>query len=192
MNSSGVETEIKIAVADAADAERRLGEAGFEVIVPRVFESNQIYDWPGGTLRAERRLLRLRRVGDTFTLTYKGPPLLSGPGKHKSREEVEARTADGENLAAILLRLGLEPSLRYDKYRTELKQPGQSGIAMLDETPIGVFIELEGAGDWIDGAARALGFDESAYITASYAALYMSYCQAKGVGAGMGMVFLEP
>lgn len=192
MTTSGVEIEIKVAVPSVTDAECRLRAAGFEVSEPRVFESNQIYDWPDRSLRADKRLLRLRQVRDAFTLTYKGPPQVGGAAKHKTREEIEARTTDGTNMAAIMRKLGLEPSLRYDKYRTELRQPGQAGIAMLDETPIGVFIELEGPGEWIDAAARAMGFDESAYITASYATLFRSWCHAKGLAAGRDMVFVAP
>jgi adenylate cyclase class 2 len=186
----GVETEVKLAVRSALEAMAKLSEAGFEVAVPRVFESNQLWDWPGETLRGSKRLLRLRRVGERFTVTYKGPPTVTGePIKHKTREEIDAATPDGAAMAAILARLGLQPTLRYDKYRTELRQPGAPGVAMLDETPIGVFIELEGPGDWIDAAALAMGFGESAYITSSYATLYRAWCQAQRVEPGVGMVF---
>ncbi len=49
-----------------------------------------------------------------------------------------------------------------------------SGVAMLDETPAGVFLELEGPPRWIDRTARRLGFGEADYITASYAELHRS------------------
>jgi hypothetical protein len=35
---------------------------------------------------------------------------------------------------------------------------------MLDETPAGVFLELEGPSRWIDRTARRLGFAESDYL----------------------------
>ena len=59
---------------------------------------------------------------------------------------------------------------RYEKYRTEFRQPRRAGVAMLDETPVGVYLELEGTPHWIDRTARRLGFQESDYITASYGA----------------------
>jgi adenylate cyclase class 2 len=59
---------------------------------------------------------------------------------------------------------------------------------MLDETPVGAFLELEGAPRWIDRTARSLGFRESDYITASYGALYRQFCDMKGVAPG-NMVF---
>ena len=65
--------------------------------------------------------------------------------------------------------MGFRPGWRYQKHR-ETHQLGDAE-ALLDETPIGVFIELEGAGDAIDRAAAALGFTPQDYITKTYRAL---------------------
>jgi hypothetical protein len=43
----------------------------------------------------------------------------------------------------------------------------------LDETPIGVFVELEGERREIDRAARMLGFARSDYINKSYGELLL-------------------
>jgi adenylate cyclase class 2 len=43
---------------------------------------------------------------------------------------------------------------------------------VVDETPIGNYAELEGASDWIDGAAARLGVDHAQYITLSYGRLF--------------------
>ena len=169
------ETEIKLAVRDARSARRRLLAAGFRVFLRRTFETNLVFDTDGMTLRRSSRLLRLRQAGKTVTLTYKGAPL---PGKHKIREELEVSIADLAATAEILVRLGYQQVFRYDKYRAEFHQPGHSGVAMLDETPVGVFIELEGSPSWIDRTARTLGFHEDAYITASYGRLYLEWCAA--------------
>jgi adenylate cyclase class 2 len=169
------ETEVKLAVRDARSARRRLLAAGFKVSVRRTFETNLVFDTADMTLRRSSRLLRLRQAGKTVTLTYKGVPL---PGKHKSREELEVQVAGLDAMSAILSRLGYQRGFRYDKYRAEFHQPGHPGVAMLDETPVGVFIELEGSPSWIDRTARKLGFDEDAYITASYGRLYLEWCAA--------------
>ncbi len=84
-------------------------------------------------------------------------------------------------IAAIFERLAYRPVFRYEKFRTEYGQRGSSGIATVDETPIGVYLELEGEPSWIDSTARKLGFAEKDYITASYARLYMEWCQARGI-----------
>jgi adenylate cyclase class 2 len=91
---------------------------------------------------------------------------------------LEVEVADVAAMSAIIGRLGYQQVFRYDKYRTEFHRPRRAGVAMLDETPVGVFLELEGTPAWIDRTARALGFDEDAYITASYGRLYQEWCAA--------------
>jgi len=169
------EIEIKLAVRDARSIRRRLAAAGFEVSQPRVFEANLVFDTANSAMRKSSRLLRLRQAGRTVTLTYKGAPQT---GKHKSREELEVQASDLSTMSAILERLGYRQMFRYEKYRTEFRQPRRAGIAMVDETPVGVFLELEGTPHWIDRTARSLGFDEDAYITASYGRLYLEWCAA--------------
>ena len=43
---------------------------------------------------------------------------------------------------------------------------------MIDETPIGTFLEIEGDAAGITAAAEALGFAPADYLTGSYAALF--------------------
>src|SRR5579862_9816705 len=141
------ETEIKLAVADAASARRLLRRGGFRVSRKRVFESNIIFDTPKLTLRKTNTLVRIRRAGRVNTLTYKGRPEVA---KHKSREELELEISDAAAMELVLDRMGLRPVFRYEKYRTEYRQDRGAGIAMLDETPVGVYVELEGSPRWID------------------------------------------
>jgi adenylate cyclase, class 2 len=81
----------------------------------------------------------------------------------------------------ILARLGHHPVFRYEKFREEYERPGQHGTITLDETPIGSFLELEGAPKWIDRTARQLGFSRADYITRSYGNLYLAYCREHGI-----------
>jgi adenylate cyclase class 2 len=170
-----IETEIKIRVpAGAENAVRLLESHGYHVVVPRALQVDQIYDLPDATLRRSGRLLRIRSSRGDAILTYKGPVL---GGRHKSREELEAATDQGGVLAEILDRLGYLRSFRYEKYRTTFEDEKglENALIALDETPIGVFLELEGPGDWIDRTAHRLGFGAGEYITASYASLYRDY-----------------
>ena len=166
------EIEIKLSVPDAAQARRKIKQAGFRVSRPRVFENNLIYDTPELALRRKGTLLRVRKAGPIFKLTYKGP---DAGGRHKSREELEIEISHGKLMTAILERLGFEPVFRYEKFRTEFEQPGTRGTVTLDETPIGFFLELEGAPSWIDRTARLLGFAASDYILKSYGRLYLEF-----------------
>jgi adenylate cyclase, class 2 len=177
VSGSGRETEIKLPVKDAELGAALLARAGFHVSRPRLFERNIVFDTADTNLRRHGKLLRLRAVGGDAVLTYKGP---AEPGaKHKTREEVEISLPDGPAMHAILERIGLQPMFRYEKYRTEFRR-GEGGVATLDETPIGAFLELEGEGEWIDRAAAELGYFESDYITASYGRLYLEWCERLG------------
>lgn len=173
-NNGGLpqETEIKLRVASAAAGRRLLKAAGFAVHTKRHFERNTLYDTQPPTLQPSRQLLRVRQANGVTIVTYKGPA--AAGAKHKTREEIEAQAEPA--IAAILGKLGLEPTFVYEKYRTEYAAPGAKGLAVLDETPIGVFLELEGTPAWIDRTARRLGFAESDYVLQSYGSLWAEYC----------------
>jgi adenylate cyclase class 2 len=184
---SGRETEIKLRVPDAAAAISLVEAAGFRIQSARTLESDAILDFDDGRLQGSHRLLRLRRRGARALLTYKGTP---EPGRHKSREELEIELSSLEIALDILSRLGLSIVFRYEKYRTEYAQGDVDGLVLFDETPIGVFLELEGLAGWIDETARSLGFTESDYITASYARLYAEH-RERHPDAPADMVFEE-
>src|SRR5580700_2981059 len=143
MTHKGREVEIKLAVSGAAEARRMLRAAGFRVSRRRALEKNTVFDTSSQTLRKSARLLRVREIGKIGKLTYKGPP---DGGKHKSREELELDLSDTRIMGAIFDRLAYHPAFRYEKFRTEFRQTGASGVAtggvaMLDETPIGAYLE---------------------------------------------------
>lgn len=186
-STHGNETEIKLIVTDAGKVKRKLRASGFRVHRPRVFERNLILD-RDGELRRDGTLLRVRQAGKICTLTYKGKAV---PGRHKSREELETKLENLEQFTAILAHIGFEPAFEYQKFRTEFKAAGQSGVVTLDETPIGTFLEVEGEPDWIDRTAAELGFPPGEYITESYGTLYLQYAQARGERPG-NMVFPGP
>lgn len=172
------EVEVKIRIREVAATRRLLRRNGFLVERRRVFESNEVFDTPESALRANRQLLRLRRTGSHVLLTFKDKPI---PGKHKTREEIELSLSDSTAFAEILKRLGFQTAFRYEKYRTEFTRPRESGLILLDETPIGNFLEIEGTSAWIDRTAAMLGFTEQQYITDSYASLYLERCAERGV-----------
>lgn len=179
------ETEIKLAVASAEAARALLARAGFVELHERAFESNSVYDTPARDLMNTSRLLRLRAFRGQAIFTFKGAP---EPGPHKVRPEFETAASDPHALHLILESLGYEVLFRYEKYRTTLQREGEPGHAVLDETPIGTYLELEGPAEWIDSTAAELGFSPSDYILLSYGAIYRQHCQQRGV-APTHMVF---
>ena len=158
---------------------------GFAVSTPRLFESNIVLDDPQGSIKGSNRLLRVRQAGALITVTYKGKEV---DGVHKRRVEREFHADDLEECLAVFAGVGLNPAYRYEKYRTEFARAGEPGHAVLDETPIGVYMELEGPPEWIDRAARDLGFSQQDYILLSYMRLYLQWCEGQGI-APTNMVF---
>ena len=186
MSQGGKETEIKLRVRDAASGRSLLRRAGFRLSRRRVHEANMVYDREERGLLGAGCLLRLRTAGRISTATFKGPP---EQGRHKTREELELTVSDAAAMAAIFERLGFHAVFRYEKYRTEFRLNG--GMAMVDETPVGVFLELEGPEEWIDRTAEAMGFAADEFITASYGGLWMDYCSRAG-RPPCDMVFEQP
>lgn len=182
------ETEVKIRIADLHAGRKRLKELGFRPAHPRSLEDNVLFDTPDRALRKVRSILRLRRYGSRWSITYKGTP---EPDQHyKSRLELESEVKDPEAMQAIFRVLGLVPVFRYQKYRSQFVQTSPRGnrrprleIA-LDETPIGHFMELEGSRAAIDRVACQLGYSRTDYSTASYGALYLEECQRKNILPG--------
>jgi adenylate cyclase, class 2 len=176
---NATETEVKIRLSNSAHIPERLHAAGFTQSVPRLFESNTLYDTPGHSLGKKGMLLRLRQAGQKGVITWKGR---SDPGPYKSRPELETTVGCVATLGEILAQLGFGPVFRYEKFRTEfLHAQNGAAVVTLDETPIGDFLELEGPGDWIDEAAKQLGFSPQQYVLDSYARLYIADCERRGV-----------
>jgi adenylate cyclase class 2 len=170
-----IETEIKFRVADSAHLEAQLASLGFQRITSRSFESNTLYDTPDRSLRLKRELVRIRNYNGRWLLTHKRIPDSGiGEDRHKHRVETETELSDGLALAEVFHSVGLVPVFRYEKWRTEwadsLAQP--VGHCVIDETPLGIFAELEGAPDWIDRIATRLGIAPEDQLTVSYGRLF--------------------
>jgi len=175
----------------------------------RVHEMNVIFDTPRGDLGKRGQLLRVRietpepaskrslapgsqapkqRIRLTMKLPVADeatcqPP--EPPRRHKVREELELEVADAGTLTRIFEGLGMKGWFRYEKYRTTFRPPASlrwsKGLLIeLDETPIGVFLELEGPPEAIDRAAAELGFAKRDYIVENYLSLYVQACRAAG------------
>ena len=182
---SNTEIEVKIPLGDRAGTESRLKELGFRQSVSRRWESNDIYDTKDQTLRQKGMILRLRKSGEQSILTWKG----SGQtGPYKARPELETSIGSLETFGQILNQLGYERMFRYEKYRTEYADGRPEGVIMVDETPIGDFLEIEGEGNWIDATAARLGFSSRDYVLESYGRLYLEHCRKHGLEPG-DMVF---
>lgn len=191
--SANREIEVKFRIEDIALLTDRLEKSGFRLVTDRTHEMNTLYDLPGAPLRRRGALLRIRKYGHKWTVTYKDRSRI-GSGRHKTRREIETAVEDGQGLAKILEASGFRPSFAYEKFRSEwtdglaegttsVGDDGKgagTGHVVIDETPIGNFGEIEGPPHWIDKVARQLGIAPSQYITASYAELFLQWKKKAG------------
>jgi adenylate cyclase, class 2 len=174
-----METEVKLRVADRDGFEQKLPGLGFTRVTARTLERNTLYDTPERELRNSRQILRIRQYGSKWVLTHKSVPSgLTEEGRHKSRVETETEVEDGPALGKVFEALGFGPVFVYEKFRTEWAD--QQGHCVLDETPLGLYAELEGPGDWIDRTAQKLGINESQFITLSYGRIFESWRDESG------------
>ena len=91
----------------------------------------------------------------------------------KLREEDETARRRRRGPAEIFEELGLHVWFRYEKYREEFSH--DDVIVAIDETPVGVFVEIEGCEQGIETAAAALGRSQADYILDSYRSLFLQH-----------------
>jgi adenylate cyclase class 2 len=168
----GTEIELKFSVTDERKLREQVVALGFALVTERTFEENTLYDSPDRRLRAMRQILRLRRYGSRSTVTHKRSA--GGDDKrYKSRIETESQVEDFDALEEIFVQLGYGPVFKYEKFRTEWET--SEGHLVLDETPIGVWAELEGPPEWIDAMLERLGVGQESCTTDSYGKLFTTW-----------------
>ena len=178
--SENLEREVKIRFASAEEARAAVAAVGAQPLRARRLQDDHLLDTPEGRLRDERSTLRVRLerrpggpAGDT--VTFKGPPRAD---VMKVREELETGVGDGALLLRVLERAGFRVWFRYQKHREEFTCAG--AVVAIDETPCGVFVEIEGARSCVQQVANALGRTPDDYIVASYRTLYEADCARRG------------
>ncbi len=166
---SRLEIEIKVRVDSLSSYREKLLGMGAKVQCRRSLERNLVFDTPCQELNEQGILLRLRRAGRRNVLTLKKPAQLDSA--YKVREETEMEISDFGSMEKILRGIGFRPFFTYEKYREVFQLSGV--CVMLDETPIGNFLEIEGEPAAIDKVAGCLGFCASDYLSDSYRRLFL-------------------
>lgn len=186
MSGAGVESEIKIRVADLALARAALEAAEAILDMPATPEHNLILDDAEGSLVAAREVLRLRRYGEASILTFKGPKRMQGAVK--IRAEHETVVLDEAATRAVLEALGYRVVKAYEKVR-EVWSLGPVQI-VLDHTPVGDFVEIEGPAGELEDLAGEIGLDLGDAVTGSYLELWEE-ARAADPSLGRDMLFTK-
>jgi adenylate cyclase class 2 len=167
------EVEMKFRTDGHEDLARRIVSLGG--LPAAAIDQEDIYlSHPSRDFAETKEALRLRRVGVSNRLTYKGP---KQGGATKTREEIEIAFAEGDEAHGQMLRLweqlGFRPVAVLHKRRQPyaLDSQGRALEVVLDTAEgLGTFVEVEAiAGDESDlaaaqsavlGLAKALGLTE--------------------------------
>jgi adenylate cyclase class 2 len=183
--SLSLEREIKLKFASAEEARAAVIAAGCTPLHGRRLQGDALLDTDDEQLRRRRCVLRVRVENGKSRVTFKGPVQ---PSVMKLREEQETLVGDGEVLLTIFAELGLHVWFRYEKYREEFSH--EDVIVAIDETPVGVFVEIEGGEQGIEAMAAMLGRTRDDYIVDSYRSLFLQQRDARG-WTSSDMVFDE-
>jgi adenylate cyclase class 2 len=141
---------------------------GATLVRRRHFEDNVLYDDARLALAPGRRCACAG--GRARVVTFKGRAQDARRRQEPAGDEVEV--SDGERFHAILTALGYVQVFRYQKYRETYRW--REVEIVIDETPIGTFLEIEGRSRVIHAAAARARPRPADYIADSYAALFFA------------------
>jgi len=176
MTTTTLEREVKLAYDSPDQARAMILAAGATPLHGRRLQEDALLDTDDESLRRRRCVLRIRTENGKSRLTFKGPVQSSSM---KVREEVETLVGDGEALRQVLEELGLHVWFRYEKFREEFCH--EDVIVAIDETPVGVFVEIEGSEQGITQMAKALGRQPEDYVLDSYRGLFLARREQLGL-----------
>ena len=152
---------------------RKLSEIGAHACGEEL-EENTLYR--GGKLKPGRSALRLRRVGQQATLTYK--ERYPGKSSIKRQREEETLIGDPEAVNAILERLGFTKAIVYEK-RRQTWRLGNAEV-VVDELPFGLYMEIEGSEEEIGNIEQLLGLSKLTAEHATYPQLVLKHGKKRG------------
>src|SRR4051812_37923219 len=178
-----IEREIKLRYDSVESARAAVLAAGGTPMMGRRLQEDALLDAEDESLRRRRCVLRIRIENGKSRITFKGPVQ---PSAMKLRDEFETIIGDGVLLLRVFEELGFHVWFRYEKYREEFTH--EEVIVAIDETPVGVFVEIEGSEQGITAMAKALGRRPADYVLDSYRGLFLKSREQCGLD-GTDMVF---
>lgn len=197
-NPANLEAELKFfgpGLPEFAALRGRLRGLGAEPL-GRELERNEVFDDAAGRLRAAGRLLRLRLAAGRGGALWTVKVPAGGDGRLKRMLEYETEVADADAARAALGGLGFGLAFVYEKLRETWRLPGgaagEGGVHVcLDHLPFGPCVELEGRGEEVHGAARALRLPPELASTENYHALHARWRAGQGLPPQAGFAFPE-
>lgn len=170
------EREVKLRFGSVEEARAAVLALDAAPLRCRRLQEDALLDDAQQSLKVSRCVLRVRVEPGRSLVTFKGPVQ---PSPVKVREEIETVVGDGDTMLRCLERLGFAVWFRYQKYREEFALGDV--ILAIDETPVGVFVEVEGDEHGILEATQALGRRPEDFLLDSYRSLFMTHRREHGL-----------
>ncbi len=134
----------------------------------RFFETNICFENKEKTFKRQNILLRLRK-DNKARLTFKSPPD-DLDKDFKIHRELEVEVDDLQTCQAILENLGFHPEQIYEKWRETFTLHNTK--LLIDTTPCGVFLEIEGEKPTIPAMANRLELKWTERILLNYLEIF--------------------
>ena len=159
-----IEKKYRLTKQQRRSIEKKLRELG---VVPREveFEENIVYG--GGRLDLGGCALRLRRVNNRATLTFK--QRFPSKSSIKYQQEEETIVANPDAAHAIISALGFRVGLVYEKRRVRW-DVGKAAL-VIDELPFGLFMEIEASEREIKRVEKLLAAETLPPVMETYPSL---------------------
>lgn len=156
------ETEVKILETNRKKIVQKIISMGGK----KVFESNILttwFDFPNSFLKNNSLVIRIKKIGNSYILGYKGPLQNSNSNIAKVREEVEVKIDNYKELIKFFKSINLRPIGSKKKHRISYSLDGSLIEFDKISKPINIpeFLEIE-AGDYqkILECAKKIGYSE--------------------------------
>lgn len=163
------EIEAKFYLTSLEAYKNRLESNNLKLVQTQIHEYNLSFDTPNFDLLHKDCILRLRQ-DSVAKLTYKGTS--DSSSGVTVRQEIEINVNSFDNARIFLEALGYCIHWKYEKYRTTYTY--RNLIITIDETPIGVFTEIEGEStESIREIAEKLKLNWNSRILSNYLADFL-------------------
>ena len=192
-----LEIERKYLGVDPHVMTKKLEELGADVLHEAHFETNVLYDTPGGDLSGRGELLRLRcrewpgQSDVVLTCKLPLPDLELASGPVKRREEIELNVGDFAAMERIFGLLGYHPRARYEKARKSyvLEHAGAKAHVDIDVLPFVNAVEIEAEGSVLELLEHELALDKFPASAKSYLHLFLEWRASRGLSPARDIVF---
>jgi len=179
------EIEVKFKIEDIDKLHLDLEEAGYH-LVDKVYQKTYSLWDKFRYLSRKGIFIRTRQDGDKHTFTVKTRDL-NLKSEYAERNEYNVEVEDAGKVAEMLKIIGFDDMRVLEKYRETWE--GFDVDVVIDYTPIGDFMEIEGEKEEIDAFIERFNLNGLPRITMAYWDVYREDCKAKGIDEKNDLVF---